>query len=405
MRKRIVIGAIILVALAAIIVATAVSSGQRGDEVEVLKVQKGDVSPTVTAEGLVTAKVTVNISSQVMGEIVRLPFKEGAAVKKGDVLVVINPDLYERDVNSSKANLDAAEVAARQAEVTLAQRKLDWERARDLFRDQVLSVQQHDDAKLALDQAALAVEQARTQVAQARAFHQKALDNLSKTTIRSPIDGIVTAVNAKEGETAIVGTMNFAGTIIVTVSDLSEIITEVPVDEVDFPRLKLGQPAVITVDALGGKQYAGKLTEIGASARAGQSGVQSNIRQFTVKVAITEPDSSLRPGITARVKLIADKRRDVVRVPIGAIRTEEKEGSQVFFVFTAEKGKVVKKIIQTGLSDDYYTEVLGGLDVGTQVITGPYRLLRTMHDGDRVKPKEIKAEDIQKKQKTGEEEE
>jgi len=392
MRKRLVIGIGIAVLLVAVVVLSITLSNPKGEEVEVQKADRGDVSPTVTADGLITAKVTVNISSQVMGEILRLPEKEGDRVAKGDLLVQINPDTFERDVASGLANLNAAEVSARQADVTLAQRKLEWERARDLFAQGILSPQQRDDAKLAFDQAQLGTEQAQTQVAQARAYYQKAQDNNRKTTILSPIDGIVTAVNAKEGETAIMGTLNFAGTTIMTVSDLSEIITEVQVDEVDLPRLKIGQPSVVTVDALGGKQYEGKVIEISASARASQTSVQSNIRQFTVKVAITNPDMDLRPGITARVKLMADKRSGVLRIPIGAIRTEEKEGQQVFFVFVVEKGKAVRKEIKTGLSDDLYTEVARGVNPGDQVVVGPYRLLRTMLDGDAVRPKPFKDE-------------
>lgn len=391
-RKRLLIlgGGALLVLI--IIIGSIAKSGPKGEEVEVQKVKRGEIAPTVTADGTITAKDTVNISSQVMGEIVAIPHKEGESVKKGDVLVQINPDTYQRDVASAKASLDSAQVALRLSEVSLAQRQLDWDRAQDLFAKKIYSTQQRDDAKLALDQARLSAEQARTNVAQSLAYYQKAQDNLSKCTMRSPIDGMVTAVNTKVGETAMMGTMNIQGTVILTVSDLSQIITEVMVDEADFPRLKLGQPAMVTVDALNGKQYEGKVVEIGASAQAATSGAQSNIRQFKVKVAILNPDKDLRPGITARVKLIADKREGVLSVPIGAIRTEEKEGNQIFFVFVADKGKVVKKTVTVGLSDDLNTEVTTGLKEGDEVITGPYRLLRTMRDGDRVKTKEEKPE-------------
>jgi len=397
-RKRlwIILGVIALLVI--VVVATAIGSKPKGSEVEVLKATKGDVSPTVTADGLITAKNTVNISSQVMGEIVSIPFKEGASVKRGDLLVQINPDTYQRDVSSGKANLDTAEVTQHQAEVTLAQRRLDWQRSNDLFQKGILSVQQRDDAKLALDQAELGASSSKAQVEQARAAYQRAQDYLAKTTMRSPIDGVVTAVNAKEGETAVMGTMNFAGTVILTVSDLSEIITEVQVDEADFPRLKMGQPAEIIVDALGGRKYAGKVIEISASARPSSAGLQANIRQFTVKVAVTRPDNDLKPGVTTRVKLMADKRAGVVRVPVGAVRTEEKRGEQVFLIFLCEKGKAVKREVKAGLSDDLYTEVSEGLKEGDQVVIGPYRVLRLLKEGDRLKPKILKEEDFEKKQ-------
>jgi len=386
------------VLLALIIVLSIVKSGNKPDEVEAVKAEKGDVAPTVTADGLIAAKDTVNISSQVMGEIVAIPFKEGERAKKGDILVQINPDTYQRDVSSAKANLDGAVVAAHQAEVNLAQRDRDWVRAEDLFAKGIFSTSQHEDAKLALEQARLASQSAKFQVEQARAAFQRAQDYLAKTTMRSPIDGVLTAVNAKVGETAVMGTMNFSGTVILTVSDLSQIISEVQVDEADFPRLKLGQPVVVTVDALGGKKYDGTVFEIGASAQSSTTGAQSNIRQFKVKVLVTNPDDQLRPGVTARVKLIADKREGVLRVPIGAIRTEEKNGEQIFFVFAAEKDKVVKKTVKPGLSDDLYTEVTDGLKGGEEVITGPYRLFKTMREGDRVKVKLLKDEDVRKQQ-------
>ncbi len=392
----VLVGAALLVVL--IVVFSIVKSGNKPDEVEAVKVVRGDVAPTVTADGLIAAKDTVNISSQVMGEIVAIPFKEGERVKKGDVLVQINPDTYQRDVASAKANLNGALVAIDQAKVALTQRQRDWDRAEDLFKQGIYSTSQHDDAKLALDQAKLAYDSAQTMVQQAKAAYQRAQDYLAKTTMLSPINGVVTAVNAKVGETAVMGTMNFSGTVILTVSDLSQIITEVEVDEADFPRLKMGQPVVVTVDALGGKKYDGTVIEIGASAQAGSSGVQTNIRQFKVKVLITNPDAQLRPGVTARVKLIADKRKDVLRIPIGAIRTEEKNGEQVFFVFIAENGKVAKRPIKTGLSDDLYTEATDGLKGGEEVITGPYRLFKTMREGDRVKVKLLGEEEIQKQQ-------
>ena len=397
-RKRLWIILGVAALLVTVIVVTAIGSKPKGSEVEVLKAAKGDVSPTVTADGLITAKNTVNISSQVMGEIVSIPFKEGASVKRGDLLVQINPDTYQRDVSSGKAYLDTAEVTEHQAEVTRAQRRLDWQRSNDLFQKGILSVQQRDDAKLALDQAELGASSSKAQVEQARAAFQRAQDYLAKTTLRSPIDGVVTAVNAKEGETAVMGTMNFAGTVILTVSDLSEIITEVQVDEADFPRLKMGQPAEIIVDALGGRKYAGKVIEIGASAKPSSAGLQANIRQFTVKVAVTRPDQDLKPGVTTRVKLMADKRVGVVRVPVGAVRTEEKRGEQVFLIFLCEKGKAVKREVKTGLSDDLYTEVPQGLKEGDQVVIGPYRVLRLLKEGDRLKPKLIKEEEFEKKQ-------
>ena len=403
MKKKVLIILAIVVVIGIIIVSSMFSKGKSGAEVEVEICELGDIAPTVTAEGLISALVTVNISSQVMGEIQRIHFKEGDPVKKGNVLVELNPDTYERDVASSRANVLALEAVSRQAEITLQQRERDWVRAQDLFQQKIYSDQQLDDARLAHDSAKYSSEQTRAQVQQARASLQRSQDYLQKTILRSPVDAVVTAVNVKEGEQAIIGTMNNPGTVLITVSDLSEIITEIQVDEVDLPRLALDQEALIIVDALGGKQYKGKVVEIGASAHGSAGGVQANIRQFTVKVAVAEPDEKLRPGITARVKLYAEKRENVVKAPIGAIRTEEEEGVDIFYVFVADKQKAVKKAIKTGLSDDLDTEITEGLEKGEKVITGPYRLLRTLRDGDKIQYKEPKPD--KKKEEPAESEE
>jgi HlyD family secretion protein len=356
-------------------------------EVEVAKIEKGKISPTVNADGVITAKVTVNMSSQVMGEILAIPYKEGTAVKKGDLLVQINPDTYERDVASAKASLDAAYVALDQAQADFSQRKRDYDRAQKLYSEKIFSDEQVENSKLAYDQAALQDKQAKTNIAMAKASFERAKDYLSKTKLLSPVDGVVTAVNAKEGETAIMGTMNFSGTVILTVSDLSEIITEVQVDEADFSRLKMGQKSTVIIDALGGKKYDGKVIEIGASAHSSTSGTQTNIRQFTVKISIDKPDADLKPGMTTRVKLYADERTAVLRVPIGAVKSELKEGDQVYFCLVNEKGKVKKSIVKTGLSDDIYMEVTSGLKEGDEVITGPYRIFKTLKEGERIKAK------------------
>jgi HlyD family secretion protein len=393
-KKWIFIG-IGIVIVVIILVSIFKSSGNQ-IEVETAKIEKGKISPTVNADGVITAKITVNISSQVMGEILAIPFKEGTAVKKGDLLVQINPDTYERDVASAKAQLDAAYVALDDAKVSFAQRKRDYDRAQKLYSEKIFSDEQLENSKLIYDQAALQDKQAKTNIAMAKASYERAKDYLSKTKLLSPVDGVVTAVNAKEGETAIMGTMNFSGTVILTVSDLSEIITEVQVDEADFPRLKMGQKTTVIIDALGGKKYDGKVIEIGASAHSSTSGAQTNIRQFTVKIFIEKPDSDLKPGMTTRVKLYADERANVLRVPIGAVKAELKEGEQIYYCLLDDKGKVKKAVVQTGLSDDLFMEVTSGLKEGDQVITGPYRIFKTLKEGERIKAKPETAKDKDK---------
>lgn len=356
-------------------------------EVETIKVERGKISPIVTADGVIVAKVTVNIQSQVMGEIIDLPFKEGDYVKKGDLLVQINPDTYKRDVDSSKATLEAANVYLRQSEINFEQRDRDYQRALNLHKDKIISDEQLESAKLLYEQAKLQLSEAKTRVEQAKANYERAKDYLAKTTLRSPINGVITQLNAKVGETAIMGTMNFAGTVILTVSDLSEIITEVLVDEADFQKLKLNQKAQIIIDALQGKKYEGKVIEISSSAQQATIGIQSNIRQFKVKVLIDKPDKDLRPGMTTRVKLFAEEKHNVLRVPISAVKAEVKGEEQELYCLKVEKGKIKKCKVETGISDDTNIEILSGLNEGDEIVSGPYKFLKTLKEGDKVKKK------------------
>lgn len=400
MKKKTIVFIVLALLIVIIVIVSITRKSGSSVEVETTKVEKGDISPTVNADGLIAAKVAVNIQSQVMGEIISLPFKEGDSVKKGDLLVQINPDTYERDVSSAKASLEAALVTLEESEVNLAQRKRDYERAVKLHQDKIFSEEQLENAKLVYDQAILQNKEAKTRVAQAKATLERAKDYLSKTTLRSPIDGVITTLNAKVGETAIMGTMNFAGTVILTVSDLSEIITEVQVDEADFQKLKMGQKATVIIDALGGKKYEGKVIEIGASAQQSSSGLQTNIRQFKVKIAIINPDKDLKPGMTTRAKLYADERKGVLKVPIGAVKSEIQNGEQQYFCLKVEKGKVKKSEVKTGLADDINIEIISGLNEGEEVITGPYRIFKTLKEGEKVKtkkmPKESKEENAVK---------
>lgn len=354
-------------------------------EVETQKVVKGKIAPTVICDGVIAAKVTVNIQSQVIGDIVDLPFKEGERVKKGDLLVQINPDTYKRDVASAQANYDSALVALKEAEINFEKKRKDLERIEKIYKDGIVSLDQYETTKLLYEQAELQKKQAKAAVEQSKAVLDRAKDYLAKTRILSPIDGIITALNAKVGETAIMGTMNFAGTVILTVSDLSEIITEVQVDEADFPKLKMGQNAEIVIDALSQEKYKGKVIEIGASAHSSTTGLQTNIRQFTVKVAIENPDEKLKPGMTARVKLFADQKENVIIVPIGAVKSEVNEKEQVYYCLVEEKGRVKKAFVKTGLSDDLNIEIVEGLKENENVITGPYRVFKTLKEGDKVK--------------------
>jgi HlyD family secretion protein len=366
---------------------------------------------TVTASGEIVATRFADIGSDVMGKIVKLPVAEGDKVKAGQLLARIDPVQTQSDASSAAAlvgaleadergageqirsatsELAAAEARARDADQQLA-------RKRELNEQQLLPTSEYQTALAAADAARAQVSSARTaidrarqaadaaarRVAQAKAQRTRADDMFAKTSVMSPIDGIVSRLRVREGEMVVVGIQNQPGTTLMTISDLGAINAEVKVAEADVLRLTVGQPTIVTLEALPGKKFPGKVVEIGASALP-VTGTGAAAREFKVTVRLDNPDAGLRPGLTCDAEIVTSERENVLTVPLqsvvlraGATGAADRTG---VFVVGEGAGQARFTPVTSG--------VIGGLDIeingvaeGTRLVVGPYQVLRDLKDG------------------------
>ena len=288
----------------------------------------------------------------------------------------------------------------RRQEVQLADARRNMRRTKELIADGLVSQEALDAAQLALDTAMVELEAQQHTVEQYQSALQRSEDDLARTTIRSPMDGTVIQLNAEQGETVVPGSTNLPGSVIMTVADMSVLLAEVEVSEVDVVDIELGQKAEVKVDALGTEPQNGRVVEIATSGR--RDPTQGTIR-FRVKVAIEDPDPSLRPAMTAKVDILTATSENAITAPIQAVvkRKLDDEGKEVKgsaakgieesdVVYVIEDGEAAAVTVETGISDELYVEIVNGIDEGQEVITGPYRTLKNLKAGDAVKTEEKK---------------
>jgi HlyD family secretion protein len=391
-KALIVIGALVILAL--VVWASIRDSGPKGTEVEVQAAEHRTVSSRVKATGEITPEKRVEISAKVVGEIISLPVVEGQEVTTGQLLLEIERDLYESARNQARAALRQTEVSVRRQEVQLADAERNMRRTKELIADGLVSQEALDAAQLALDTAVVEIEAQEHMVDQYRSALQRAEDDLARTTIRSPMDGTIIQLNAEQGETVVPGSTNLPGSVIMTVADMSVLLAEVEVSEVDVINVALGQEAEVTVDALGTEPQKGHVVEIATSGR--KDPAQGTIR-FAVKVALDDPDPSLRPAMTAKVDILTATSDEALAVPVQAVvkRRLDEDGEEVTgsdakgfdeadVVYLIEDGKAVVRPVVMGVSDVLYVEITEGLEVGDEVIIGPYRTLKKLEGGEAV---------------------
>jgi HlyD family secretion protein len=387
---------------------------EKGEEVYMAKAATKDLTSFVSATGRIEARTKVNVQSSVIGEIRELPVKEGDIVKKGDLLVQIDPVRYRTEVDRLQSALRMQRIAIEQAEVSLANSERKYKRNKSLRGDSgLVSEEAFEVSELDFNSRTIDLRSLKEQAEQGEASLARARDDLSKTTIRAPMDGTVTKLNAEKGEITLTGTMNNPGTVIMIVSDMGEILATVDVDETRVTQVKLGQTARVVVDAVGEtKPYTGKVVEIAGSA-VQRTGQQTQV--FEVKIALDMVDAQLRPGMTAKARVETSRLDHALAIPIQAVMlrppkdfepavsakssaapkkdepvkpaTAGKTGDNKECVFVVEKGKAQLRAVKSGISDETSVAVLEGLKDGDTVVTGPYRALRDLKNGDAVKEK------------------
>lgn len=399
--------------------------GKKGNfkEVIVKEVTLKDIVETVSATGKIQPEVEVKISSEVSGEILELPFKEGHEVKKGDLLVRVNPDLIQSAVNRSQATYQNVRANLEQAEATLKQAKADYDRNKSLFEKGVISKADWDRAIANYETAVAGRSSAYYSVQSAAASVNEAKDNLTRTTIYAPMSGTISMLNVELGE-RVVGTQQMAGTEILRVANLNNMEVEVDVNENDIVKVSIGDSTIVEVDAYLKKEFKGIVTEIANSAAGNLTADQ--VTNFKVKVRILEESykdltegkpetySPFRPGMTATVDIITQKRKDAIAVPISAIviktdtsstkkpygkKPETDEGDTVMeeekfeCVFVNDNGTAKLRVVETGIQDDTNIEIVSGLSENDQIITGPYNVVsKTLNAGDLIEQKNKKEE-------------
>jgi HlyD family secretion protein len=372
----------------------AASRGPKPVAVQMATVGREDLQAKVTANGKVQAQKKVDISATIPGQITQLAVREGDAVQKGQLLLqidAVNPRAAARSTEfSMQALLKDLDAARSNRDLASA----DAERAEQNFRVGILPSAELERARTAAATAESALLAAERRVEQARAQLEGAQDTLAKTTVRSPIDGIVTAKRVEEGEVAVIGVQNSPGTVLLTISDMSVVETEMEVDETSIPSVALGQEALIRIDAYPNRTFAGVVTEVGSSPILSTNPSTEAIK-FKVKIQIQEPPEGIKPGLSVQADILTGFRAQALTIPIQALVLREIErapGEQPARgaprdeegVYVVEDGVARFRKVETGLLGELSLEVLGGLEGGETIVTGPFRALRTLKPGDRV---------------------
>ncbi|MDX1502087.1 MAG: efflux RND transporter periplasmic adaptor subunit [Thermoanaerobaculia bacterium] len=396
--KKVLIG-VGVVALLGIVVAASFRGEKRGKgpKVYVEEATRRSIARLVKASGQIDPRVKVNISAHVIGRIERLFVEEGQRVEAGDPFLELEQAAFKAARDQAAAQVAMADSNQRQAQIRLQDQEIKLKRMRRLREEGIASEEQLEQAELARNSAELDLEEAREAVLQARASLEKAQDDLSKATIFAPLSGRVIELNAEEGEVVVSGTMNNPASVIGTIADLSEILAEVDVDETEIAYLELGQAAVLDVDALSDREYTGRVVEIGSSGF--QRPQQPDVTFFKVKVLLDDPDPGLRPGMSVRVEINTAEKEDALTIPIQAVvdrpplDVAEEEGAAddeeiPVVLVVLEDDTLEQRPVETGLSDATHVEVVSGLEEGERVVTGPYRAIKDLEQGDSVRIRE-----------------
>jgi HlyD family secretion protein len=444
--KKIAIGAGALVLLSAIAGFTVYQSHKGVVTVQTGKAQRMDLVAVVSASGEVKPKTYVNIGANAFGKITKLYVREGDRVKRGQMLAQLENVQPAADMDATQASLEAARTDTVASEAAIntsmadlnraksdAERSdLDWSRAQGLYKDALISKSDYDMQKAAHQTAMAGLAQAEARVAQAKAQKDSAErrirqadanlthanDVLKKTTYQAPFDGVITNLPVREGETVVIGIQNSPGSTLMTLADMSIITAEVKVDETDIVNVRMGQPAQVTIDAIPKKTFKAVVTEIGDNAIVRSTGVSTSqqistsqeAKDFKVVVTLQDPPADLRPGLSATAKITTATKGNALTIPIQALtvrrqadivpknekgsvqaaapqtdasREKDKQEIQGVFILRNRKAEFVP--VETGIAGTTDIEVIKGLQAGDEIVTGSYKVLRTLRPGSSVK--------------------
>jgi HlyD family secretion protein len=416
-----IIGGVVAAAVIGGVVAYSVTKENR-NRIPVLtqKVARRDLISTVSASGEIKPKKFVNVAADVSGRITDMYVKEGDTVRRGQMLARIDATRLEAGKEQSEAAVQAARADLARAQADVENARLGFERAQKMRADQLISDQQYEQADADLKMKTAAVDAQKRRIRQQEAMLASTSDDVRKTVVVAPMNGVVTSLQREQGE-SVIGAQSFSPTVIMTVGDVSSFEVEIMVDETDIRYVTLGQPAEVRVDALEGVKLRGEVTEIGSSAiprgataasTTSSSNTANQAKDFKVTVTLVDPPPTLRSGLNATAEITTNKKDKVVAVPIQAIvvrevnkegkvvdpaalqasdgepvsaaapreKGEEKEG-----VFVMNNGQVHFRPVKTGIIGETEIEITDGLQEGDEIVTGSYKTLRTLKDEAKVK--------------------
>jgi len=420
--RRVLRGVIGVAALAGIVAYNVTVDSNSHISVMAQKAGRRDLVSVVSASGEIKPKRYVNISANVSGRIEQLLIKEGDTVRKGQVLARIDSTRIAAGERQSAAALEGAKADLARADADLEVSRLAFERQKKMHADKLVSDQAYEQADAELKMKTAAVNAQKKRIIQGEALLASNRDDLEKTNVIAPMDGVVTSLPKEEGET-VIGAQSFSPTVIMTVADLSVMEVEVMVDETDIRNVRLGQPAEARVDALEGVKIKGEVTEIGSSAiprglttqQASSTNTANQAKDFKVEVTLKDPPPTLRPGLNATTDITTASKQKVLAVPIQAVVVREiskqgkvmdpagvqtaerdtamptEKGAEKEGVFVITYGKATFHPVKTGIIGETEIEILEGVKEGEDVVVGSYKTLRTLRDQVKVKPEVRKA--------------
>lgn len=417
-KKKVLIIAGVVIAVSALGALSMRGGGDRGVQVSTETVGRRTLVEVVTASGKIEPKRKVDISADISGRVVQVAVEEGQWVNAGALLLRIDPTQFVAAVRRAEASVSQARAREAQSRAQLTKAQADARRAEQLMQtNELVSAADVENARTTAQVAEQELQAARFAVTQAQAALSEARDQLSKTTIVAPMSGRVTRLNIEQGETAVVGTMNNPGSLLLTIADLSVMEAKVEVDETDIPGLTVGDSASVKVDAFPNQAFPGRVTRIGNSsiqlaAAGGQQSDQQSV-DYEVVITLDNPPAELRPDLSATAEIVTETRANALSVPILALTVRDAEGkkfrvededekdaaaqaarrgdeTEVEGVFVVREGKAEWVPVTIGIAGDRYFEVVRGLRGGETVVSGSYATVRELEDDD---PVQVPAED------------
>lgn len=395
MSKRKTLGILAVVAVLVVPVVIKFSSSKPKIEVDTAKVVKKAIEPSILASGNFVFRQQVQLSSEVIGKVAEVLVKEGDKVEQGQVLLRLDPTIIRAEVTQQRAILRNAEVGIERAQLNVDRQQINADRNLRLVKEKFIDASKYEESIHQLNLAKVDLRASRESMQQSTAMLDQYLKRLDKTEVRAPISGTVTSVQIKIGETAVASATGMAGSSLMTIADVGSMMAEVNVDEADVARVAVGQKSKVFPAAFDNQPVNGTVEEVSMAPRMNLAG-GSQGKSYIVKLRLSESKLALRTGMTCRVEIITGGGSAKPVLPIqailsadqSAIAKETKEAKEAAkgsgHVFVVVDGAVKKKEVKVGIADDANQELLSGVVEGDTVVVGPARVLRTLHDGDKV---------------------